>query len=281
MYKKILTILIVVLVLGLAFLIVNKVIKLNKNIPVTQAECFEFNTEKGEITGYRDLCGTEVNIPKEINGVQVKEIGNYAFSKKGLTAVIIPDNVEVIGIGAFSENEIETLELPNSLKSIKPLAFEKNKIKKLNIPETVTNIGFKAFNDNQVSGEEAFIYQRTKEGIDNTVLVGYAGKERDNVKIPKQVEHLYLYVFSDCGIKNIEINEKLERIETGAFENNNLISIEIPKSVMIINQGAFTGNEELKEIKIKGKSKIEDFGLFNTYELDTTIINFEGSVEEA
>ena len=81
--------------------------------------------------------------------------------------------------------------------------------------------------------------------------------------------------------KNIEINEKLERIETGAFENNNLTSIEIPKNVMIINQGAFIGNSELKEIKIKGKSKVEDFGLFNTEELDTSIITFEGSVEEA
>ncbi|MDD4437751.1 MAG: leucine-rich repeat protein [Tissierellia bacterium] len=45
---------------------------------------------------------TKVIIPSMIEGVQVISIGDYAFEKKNLTYVEIPDTVQYIGEGAFS-----------------------------------------------------------------------------------------------------------------------------------------------------------------------------------
>lgn len=275
MNKKILIILIVVVVLGISELLALTVFKSGKNISTADAECFKIDSEKNEITDYKEICGNELKIPEDIKGVKIKKIGNIAFSKKGLTTVILPKGIEEIGISAFSDNEIEILDIPETVKTIKPLAFENNKIKKLKIPESVLNIGFKAFNNNQVSGDDAFIYQRTESGIDNTMLIGYAGKKRENIKVPEEVDYLYLYAFADCNIKSIKLNDKLERIETGAFENNNLTSIEIPQNVIVVNRNAFAGNKGLKEIKVKGKKSLSDFSMFNTEELNTSIITFE------
>lgn len=281
MDSKILKILIVVISLGVVVLLANVFSSTNKNIKETEEECFTFDLEKGEITGYKEICGSEVKIPKKINGKEVKKIGNNAFREKGLTKVIIGEGIEEIGIGAFTNNEIETLELSKTIKTIKPLAFQNNKIKKLEIPESVTTIGFKSFNNNLVNKKQAFIYQRTEKGINEKVLIGYAGKERKKVKVPEEVEQIYLYAFSGCGIEEIELNDKLERIESGAFEDNKLTSIEIPRSVIIINQGAFTGNPNLKNIIVKGKNRIEEFSLFNVEELDTSVITFKGNITEA
>jgi len=162
-----------------------------KELKETEASCFEFDKEKGEITGYLDICSSEVSIPQKIDGVEVISIRSFAFSGKELTKVMIAKTVKEIGNGAFSDNEITYLKLNEGLEIIKPYAFNNNKIDKLDIPSTVKEIGREAFNKNELKGKDAFIYQRNEEGKeDKTVLIGYGGKDK-NVKIPEGVETIY------------------------------------------------------------------------------------------
>jgi len=54
---------------------------------------------------------TEINIPPRIGNHPVTEIGDRAFTKKGLTSVVIPDSVIFIGNFAFSDNPIGSVSL--------------------------------------------------------------------------------------------------------------------------------------------------------------------------
>lgn len=273
MNKKLLIGLIVVLVLGLGFLIYNVTIG-QDNVGKTDEVCFEFDEESGKITGYKEICDTEINIPKTIKGKKVKAIGSFAFARKEITKIKLPEGLEEIGIGAFDDNLIERVEIPSTVTTIKAYAFRKNRIKKLEIGENVTDIGLAAFNNNQMKEKEAFIYMRSERGIDNETVVSYAGKERKRVLVPNQVTMLYLNSFADCEIEEIVLSDKLERIEGKALEGNKIKSIRIPNSVIIINQDALSGNN-LKEIIVYGKKNIEEFSYFDLTGIDKEIIKFE------
>jgi formylglycine-generating enzyme required for sulfatase activity len=54
---------------------------------------------------------TELRIPPRIGNRPVTEIGDRAFTRKGLTSVIIPESVIFIGNFAFSENQIGSVSL--------------------------------------------------------------------------------------------------------------------------------------------------------------------------
>lgn len=117
--------------------------------PVTE-QCFEFDADSGEIMRYkylhrlyleRDgiLClSRNVNIPKTINGAQVRSIGYGSFasspSEPGpigtpeplnfLESVVIPEGVNTIGAGAFSYGRLKSVVIPSSVTSMHPFAFD-------------------------------------------------------------------------------------------------------------------------------------------------------------
>ena len=273
MNKKLLTILVIVAGVGLIYLGINLITGGGSNIPLTEQDCFEID-KKGKITAYKEICDVEVNIPEKINGVKVKSIGSFVFARREITKLVLPEGLEEIGIGAFEENLIEKVEIPTTVKTIKTLAFNNNKISKLKMGDNVTNIGNAAFNNNQLKDSEAFIYMRTEDGINEEIVISYAGKERKKVKIPSNVTMLYLKSFADCGIEEIILSENLERIEAGALEDNKLTSIAIPNSVIVVNDGALSGNK-LKEVVIFGKKSLDEFGNFDLTNIDKKIVKFE------
>ncbi len=272
MNKKLLIILVVVILFGLGVLIFNIIGK--AVMEETDSKCFEFNEETGEITGYKDICGTEIRIPSEIEGVKVVSIGKFVFDEKNLTKLILPDTLQTIGIGAFQNNGIKELIIPDSVINVKALAFYSNKIEKLTIGKGVVNIGIEAFNNNQLKRKDAFIYMRDQNGMVDGTVVGYGGAERDNVIVPDDVTMLYLSALADCNIKEITLNDKLERIESSSLSNNKLTEITIPESVIIVGQNAFLGND-LDKIIINGKDSLDDFSLFDVTGIDKKIIEFE------
>ena len=273
MNKKILTVLVLVLGVGIIYLGFNLITGGGSNIPLTEEDCFEIN-EEGKITAYKEMCDVEVNIPEKIKGIKVKAIGSFVFARKEITKLVLPEGLEEIGIGAFEENLIEKVEIPSTVKTIKTLAFNNNKISKLKLGDNVTEIGNAAFNNNELKDSEAFIYMRSEKGIDETIVVSYAGKERKKVKVPSNVTMLYLKSFANCNIEEIILSENLERIEANALEGNKLTSIAIPNSVIVINEGALSDND-LKEIIIFGKKSLDEFGNFDLTNIDEKIIKFE------
>lgn len=67
---------------------------------------------------------SEIVIPREINGLPVFHIENFAFSGKGLVSVVIPEGVQYIGERAFADcSSMKHLVAPSTVKEIAPDAF--------------------------------------------------------------------------------------------------------------------------------------------------------------
>jgi hypothetical protein len=148
--------------------------------------CFSFDSEKWEILDYyawyKQECGENVEIPSEIDGIQVKSIWNNAFKSKWISSIIIPEWVTSIWNWAFYSNKLTELILPSTLTWIWDAAFEYNQIVwELIIPEWVTSIWNYAFEYNNLAAVKlpnsltsiwysAFCYQNLNS---NTSILAY------------------------------------------------------------------------------------------------------------
>ena len=113
---------------------------------------FEFDKETGTITGLTgDFSGTEVSIPPTISEIEVVAIGNYAFSNKQLTSVVIPVSVTSIGNSAFAFNQLTSVVIPDGVTSIDTHAFHFNQLTSVVIPASVTSIGIRTFSPNPLT----------------------------------------------------------------------------------------------------------------------------------
>ena len=113
----------------------------------TSANCFGWNGS-GTIGQYNVSCGgTDVVIPKHIEGVLVTSIG-WSFQNKGLTSVMIPDSVETIAAQAFYVNNLTSVVMPKNLVSIGAYAFASNDIERVFLPKSVVDIAYATFNGN-------------------------------------------------------------------------------------------------------------------------------------
>ena len=106
-----------------------------------------------QILGLVKASKTTANIPAEIDGLPVTEIGDKAFyneshkAKKSLTKVTIPDSVVTIGDSAFAFNSaLTSVKIPGSVKTIGANAFEGCvKLAKAELNEGLETIGDAAF----------------------------------------------------------------------------------------------------------------------------------------
>lgn len=229
-------------------------------------KCTEFDTTTQTLSG-NDLsvCPTEITIPSQIYGVSVLHIAEGTFSAKKLTKVTISNGIKTIGAGAFFENSIIELELPPSIETIGEAAFFGNQLTNLKLPNSISHLGLGAFNWNQLPDDQAFIYARNADGMeDKTTLISYGGARRENVVIPASITTIGVSAMSSVELKSITIPEGVTTIQESAFYDNKLTEIIIPKSVTIIQDDAFGGNL-LTRVKIVGKASSSDFA---TYGLD-------------
>ncbi len=100
-----------------------------------------------EITGYKGNSAT-LNIPAELCGCPVTEIGECAFDNYNfLTSVIIPDSVLFIDRRAFFNcDSLTSVTIPDSVRFIDDSAFSYcESLESLTIPDSVTYIGDQAF----------------------------------------------------------------------------------------------------------------------------------------
>ena len=121
-------------------------------------------------------------------------------------------------------------------------------IEELSIASSVTEIGYAAFLKNELKDEDAFIYNRNKDGsIDYSSLNSYGGAKRENVIIPSEVNgvkltNIGLYAFAEIGLKSVVLPDSLISIDGAAFEDDLLTNITIPDSVTTIGEKVFYNN---------------------------------------
>lgn len=131
-----------------------------------------------------------VEIPKEINGKKIKQLGMDIFSGTNVKKVIIPETVEKIDNSSFSKIKIEEVTIPKSVKIIASFAFANC----LNLKKVTLEDGIEEINNG------AFL---------NAPI--------ESIEIPKSITYMGDYVFSnipndkikiddDCKIKNELLN---------------------------------------------------------------------------
>jgi len=164
-----------------------------EEVQYTAEEYFEFDSATGTIEWYNGT-DKDVVIPKTINGVEVKAIGDYAFEWRNITSVIIPNSVTSIGEWAFSINQLTSVTIPNSVTSIEEGTFQSNQLTSVTISNNATSIGEGAF----------------------------AGNQLTSVTIPNSVTSIGAYAFGDNQLTSVVIPNSVTSMGKCAFINNQL-----------------------------------------------------------
>lgn len=102
------------------------------------------------VIGYEDRSVSRLEIPSQLNGRKVTDIGSGSFTWfTQLRTVVIPDSVTGIGSSAFHGCEaLEEINLPEKLREIPLYCFYGcTSLKHIEIPNGVTEIGGLAFSD--------------------------------------------------------------------------------------------------------------------------------------
>ena len=195
-------------------------------------------TRKGdhlELTSYEGEDWT-VDIPTELEGMKVTEIGHYAFSNcKYLDVLTVPEGIESIGPSAFSGTGVYTISLPSSLRSVSPAAFAKMPY----LEEFVVADECPA-----VTAIDGVLYSP-----DGTTLIAYPNKKGDTFAVPSGVETIGYGAFAETDVASVELPEGLKVIDRAAFFGcSKLQEVKLPESLTEIGAVAFGSNHGSEEI---------------------------------
>ncbi|OON99269.1 MAG: hypothetical protein ATN35_13425 [Epulopiscium sp. Nele67-Bin004] len=211
---------------------------------------FEFNEAYGTIKKYISddpIC----IIPKMINGVLVKAIGDRTFSRcDHLRSVEIPTTVKTIGQSAFSVCiNLDTVKIPNSVTNIGNSAFYGcSSLQAIDLPANITSIGSDTF--------YGCVNLKTITIPNTVVSIGsgafYMCSSLMELKLPHGITSIEYHTFNGCkSLKRMEIPNTIKSIGQSAFSNcTDLQTINIPSSVITISNKAFVGCPNLEQIKI-------------------------------
>ncbi|MBR6616750.1 MAG: leucine-rich repeat protein [Oscillospiraceae bacterium] len=175
-----------------------------------------------------DDFATKVEIPAEIDGLPVTEIGEYAFyGIINLSSITIPDSVTSIGYGAFREcKNLTSVIIPDGVTKIGESTFyECKKLTSVTIPDSVTSIDAEAF---------------------------YNCASLTDVTIPDAVTSIAEAAFCNCkSLTSITIPDGVTTIENNVFSGCDALgSVSIPDSVITIGGNAFSGCASLTDVTI-------------------------------
>ena len=121
----------------------------NSSLLTTPVEAFEFDNDTQTIVNYDETFGYSVVVPEEIKGVTVLGIGEYAFYKKHILFIKLPDSIQEIHGFAFAKNHLKTFSIPKNTKSISSTSLQKNPLIEVlydgiefTVKEYITKLGF-------------------------------------------------------------------------------------------------------------------------------------------
>jgi hypothetical protein len=186
-------------------------------------------------------------IPAEIRIADGRElpitaIGDYAFAKKGIESVVIPDSVTAIGHGAFAENKIGELVLGDNITSVGRGAFRENRIKKVTIGAGLASISRGCFQVNLLSEVEI--------PANITAIGDYAfySNRLEAITVPQSVAHIGEGAFASNYLAAITITDGVKKIDDGAFFNNELADITVPDGIEEVGKRAFNNKPKGSEL---------------------------------
>ncbi|MCL2806097.1 MAG: leucine-rich repeat domain-containing protein [Treponema sp.] len=182
---------------------------------------YKINGNCAVITGYEGTSAS-VEIPAQVNGIPVLEIGESALSNKKFTKVTIPAGIVSIGRWAFHDNKLTAINIPGSVTTVAESAFAKNELESIVLGEGIKEIG-----------EEAFT---------NVKRINNDTSKIANVIIPGSIKKIGKKAFFSIGAASITISAGVQSIGEDAFRSNQLKEVTIPEGVSEIGDGAFFAN---------------------------------------
>ena len=195
----------------------------------------------GVLTGVSGLTGSNmtVEIPAEVNGIAVREIGKDVFrGNKNIGSLVIPDSVTTLGYRMCSGcTALREVRLPSGLTVIPDEAFDGcSSLQTVNFPDTLKEIRSDAFC-----------------GTDLTEFIA-----------PDSLTDIFGYAFKDCaGLTTVELTN-VRKLSTGVFQNcTKLQSIRLPDSIAELSDHIFDGCASLTEIYMPDNPIAVSFTVFN------------------
>ena len=284
----------------------NAKIKLVMRTEPTPDSCFTISTG-WIITSYAwtwdvgTICSREVVIPSIINGITVKEIGQWAFMERGIESVTFPETLTKINQEAFIWNRLTEVTLPNSLLSIGERAFEGNNwtgvvtgyiVKdpnevsvasnaNIHLIQLVTPASCFTFNAGTITN-----YNKGGAGCNGNVTIpatingqavkkiwanAFKEKEINSVSFPNTITHIGQAAFRGNKLAEIQLPTGLTNLEAEAFQGNNLSWVKIPDAVKFIWEGAFRANK-LVSVKLPNALNGIGTGAFQDNKLKTVLL---------
>ena len=159
---------------------------------------------------------SEMIIPNFYNDLPVTKIADSCLSgaRTRISAVFIPENIEIIGKEAFSDRRIDGLTFSENSKLIEigEKAFKNNDFEDVLLPEAVSIIGKSAF-----------------EGCLNA-----------RINIPSNVTEISDYAFAYCDQNGIVLHNGITRIGKGSFSHSRIDITELPENLIEIGEDAFS-----------------------------------------
>lgn len=231
------------------------------------------------VTGYTGSAA-EVQVPAEIIGKKVTEIGDGAFSgKDGITKVNLPSGIRAINSHAFTGSSISSinltsLSLPGSLTSIGKYAFLGTSLTNIILPGGMASLGDGAFqNCNKLTaitipdsvtqlGEGVFVNctSLTRATLPSGLTsiprrLFWKCRALTSVNLPIGVVSIGEEAFSECfALGNIIIPKGVTSIGFATFWGcQSFTSLSLPAGLTAIGEKAFRNCTGLTSVTIPGK----------------------------
>ena len=235
---------------------------------------------------------TSVQVPEQLQGMSVVEIGSSCFKDNTkIKSINIPGCVKKIGGNAFTRCKVSSVTLGQGVKVIESRAFDANEVENLVLPEGLTTIENEAFRSNfkltginlpgtlTSIGNGAFQYCKNITALNipsNSKLktIGANAFQECKIKelaIPGSVKTIGASAFKQNGLVRLTLSEGLTKICTNAFSMNSIGgNITIPESVTLIENEAFKENQ-ITGLCIRGKIKLSAY-VFLRNQISTLIL---------
>ncbi len=262
-----------------------KTIKLPDGITDIGSEAFEATAYYNTSSNWESdvlYIGNYLIVAKERFGIDdyIKEgtklIADEAFGNvTGLSAITIPDSVEIIGYRAFAAcHSLEDVSLGKGIKHIGSYAFFAcGQLSEVVIPDSVETIGESAF-------ERTKYYSNSKNWKNKVLYMnGHLVKADTSISgkytIESGTKSISARAFENCEkLSSIIIPDSVKSIGAYAFYScSALKSAAIPDGVTSIPQAAFSNCTSLKEITIPDSvTSIEDQAFYSCIALKSVTI---------
>lgn len=237
-----------------------------------------------KIADYRGL-DTVVNVPEEINGRRVAQIGYAAFEDcKNIVKIDIPNGVTCIERQAFSGCEklteihlpsgvtdmgdfvfsgcgsLTNIDLPSELTQIESGTFYNcDHLERVRFPDQLEKLAIDVFfncsqlKEISISGDNLSF--ASMDGIlynkDFSTIVCYPMGKNDPVTFLPSVNQIGDGAFRGCGFQQMEIPSQIKSIGSNAFSHcKNLSSIKLPMGITKIESSTFSYCSSLTNMEI-------------------------------